>query len=107
MGEQIRIVDLARDLITLAALKPDVDIAIDFIGLRPGEKMFEELLLDKEADQATSHDRIFIAQPDTFKIRTLNSHIKSLRSAAKHSDEQKIRQIIRSMVPGYRSGPSE
>jgi FlaA1/EpsC-like NDP-sugar epimerase len=101
MGEQIRIVDLARDLITLAGLRPDIDIEIKYIGLRKGEKMYEEILLDKEKDTSTKHDKIFIAQPDDFNIRKLNKQIKSLRSYAKHMDNGNIRNCIKQIVPSY------
>ena len=63
MGEPVKIVDLARNLIELSGFVPDVDIKIEFSGLRPGEKMYEELLLDKQRHTATMHDKIYIEQP--------------------------------------------
>ncbi|MBQ8808154.1 MAG: polysaccharide biosynthesis protein, partial [Clostridia bacterium] len=63
MGEPVKIVDLARNLIELSGYVPDVDIKIEFSGLRPGEKMYEELLLDKQRHTATKHDKIYIEQP--------------------------------------------
>ena len=63
MGEPVKIVDLARNLIELSGYTPDVDIKIEFSGLRPGEKMYEELLLDKQRHTATKHDKIYVEQP--------------------------------------------
>ena len=63
MGEQIKIVDLAESLIRMAGLTPDVDIKIEFVGLRPGEKLYEELLLDAEGLTKTVHDKIFVIRP--------------------------------------------
>ena len=63
MGEPVKIVDLARNLIEYSGYVPDVDIKIEFSGLRPGEKMYEEILLDKQRHTSTKHDKIYIEQP--------------------------------------------
>jgi FlaA1/EpsC-like NDP-sugar epimerase len=102
MGEQIKIVDLARNLITLSGLKPDIDIEIKFIGLRPGEKMYEEMFLDKEHDMATKNDKIYIAQPDSFDQAKLNRDIRTLERLAVLMDRDKILGKLKEMVPGYR-----
>ncbi len=78
MGEPVKIVDLAKNLIELSGLIPDVDIKIEFSGLRPGEKMYEEILLDKEKHAATKHDKIFIEQPIN-DVEKLISEIYALR----------------------------
>ena len=71
MGEPVKIVDLAKNLIELSGYTPDVDIKIEFSGLRPGEKMYEEILLDKQRHTSTKHDKIYIEQPinDSEKLR--------------------------------------
>lgn len=98
MGEQIKILDLAKELITLYGLKPDEDIKIKFIGLRPGEKLFEETLLNSEKDKATKADKIYIAQSDYFDQRVLRHKINELDKIinAMNGSEtiKKLREII-------------
>jgi len=98
MGEQIKILDLAKELITLYGLKYEEDIKIKFIGLRPGEKLFEETLLNSEKDKATKANKIFIAQSDYFDPRVLRRKIKELEKITKTMNEnetiKKLREII-------------
>ena len=98
MGEQIKILDLAKELITLYGLKPEEDIKIKFIGLRPGEKLFEETLLNSEKDKATRADKIYIAQSDYFDSRVLMRKIKELERMIKITDVlgtvKKLHEII-------------
>ena len=105
MGEQIKILDLAKNLITLSGLKPGDDVEIKFIGLRPGEKMYEETLLDIEHDKATKHNKIYIAQPNSFDPLKLRKDVKTLERLANLMDEVKIIEKIKEMVPSYK--PSE
>jgi FlaA1/EpsC-like NDP-sugar epimerase len=102
MGEQIKIVDLARNLIILSGLKPDIDIKIEYVGLRPGEKMYEEMLLDKEHDQITKHDKIYIVQPDSFNQAQLRREIKKLERLATLMDNDRIIEKLEKMVPDYK-----
>ncbi len=99
MGKQIKILDLAKELIVLYGLKPDEDIKIEYIGLRPGEKLFEETLLDSEKDKATKADKIYIAQSDYFDPRVLRRKIKELEKMVNVMDgsgvAKKLREIIR------------
>ncbi|MDD5355765.1 MAG: nucleoside-diphosphate sugar epimerase/dehydratase [Candidatus Omnitrophica bacterium] len=98
MGEQIKILDLAKELIALYGLKPEEDIKIKFIGLRPGEKLSEETLLNSEKDKATKADKIYIAQSDYFDPRVLRRKIKELEKVINIMDERatvkKLQEII-------------
>jgi len=99
MGEQIKILDLAKEMIILYGLKPDVDIKIEYIGLRPGEKLFEETLLDTEKDKATKANKIYIAELDAFDSRILRKKIKDLEKMAQIMDSativKKLQEIIK------------
>lgn len=101
MGEQIKITDLAKNLITLSGLEPGKDIRIKYIGLRPGEKMYEETLLDTEHDKATKYDKIYIAQPEDFDPKKLRHDIKVLERLAHLMNAKKIIEKMREMVPSY------
>ncbi len=98
MGEQIKVLDLAKELVALYGLKLGEDIKIKFIGLRPGEKLFEETLLNSEKDKATKANKIYIAQSDYFDPRVLRRKIKELEKIAKVMDGpgtvKKMREII-------------
>ena len=101
MGEQINIADFAKNLIRLSGFTPDKDVMIEYIGLRPGEKMYEETLHDTEKDMATKHEKIFVTNPADFDIKHLNKQIKILKKLARLMDNQKIREKIKSIVPSY------
>jgi len=98
MGEQIKIVDLARDLIILSGLEPEKDIKVSFVGLRPGEKLKEELFLNRERDLATQYDKIFVAPPDEFNIQALRQKIRKLLSHAQNYDYAKIHELLNEIV---------
>jgi len=99
MGEQIKISDLAKNLITLSGLEIDEDIEIKYIGLRPGEKMEEETLLDIENDKATKYNKVFIAQPNHFDPAKVRRDIKMLERMANLMDGPRIIEKIKKMVP--------
>jgi FlaA1/EpsC-like NDP-sugar epimerase len=98
MGEQIKILDLARELITLYGFKADEDIKIEFIGLRPGEKLFEEKFLDMEKDKTTKAQKIYIAQSQHFDPRALRREVKELEKMINVMDGagvvKKLKEII-------------
>lgn len=103
MGEQIRIVDLARHLITMAGLAPDVDVPIRFTGLRPGEKLYEELLTEEEERTRRVHDKILVAGAEE-KPDRLARRIRALVEAALAQDDEAVRTGLRELVPSYREG---
>jgi FlaA1/EpsC-like NDP-sugar epimerase len=100
MGEPVRIVDLARDLIRLSGLSPE-DVEIKFTGLRQGEKLFEELLLEEEVVQKTSHSKIFIGRLATHDWEEVSRHLNQLRKLADGSDARAIIAKLREVVPEY------
>jgi len=104
MGEQIKIVDLAKELIILSGLKPGEDIEIKFVGLRPGEKLYEEVLHNAEEDKTTKHDRIYITKPDNFDKGILRLKINRLRRLADTMDSSEIIKLIKELVPSYQPG---
>ncbi len=101
MGKPVKIDKLARDLIRLSGLEPDKDIKIEYVGLRPGEKLYEELLMAEEGINKTSHDKIYIARPMNISIDILNQKLELLKDALDKSDEQMIK-VIKEVVPTYR-----
>jgi FlaA1/EpsC-like NDP-sugar epimerase len=100
MGEPVRIVDLARDLIRLSGLEPDVDIKIEFSGMRPGEKLFEELMTKEERGASTPHEKIFVATVQPFSSEELDATITRMQDAALNSDHLAIRKHLESFVEG-------
>ncbi len=105
MGEPVRIDDLARNLIRLSGLTPDVDIPIVYTGLRPGEKLFEEVLLNEEGLQKTPNKLIYIAQPIRFDEERFESNLQTLRQLSVN-DPAAVRGSIAGIVPTYSGGQS-
>lgn len=102
MGEPVKIVDLAKDLIHLSGFEPGIDIEIKFTGLRPGEKLFEELLLEEEGINYTKHEKIHVARPVfTDFNKLLDKLIEVNKTIKKCSDEELIKQI-KSIVTTYK-----
>ncbi len=99
MGEPVRIVDLARTMIALAGRRPDIDIPIRFTGLRPGEKLFEELFDRDEATEATEAEGVFVASPRLTDRAAITRAIAELEQAALAGDEAGARRLIKRIVP--------
>jgi FlaA1/EpsC-like NDP-sugar epimerase len=98
MGEPVKIADLAENLIRMAGLTPDIDIKIEYIGLRPGEKLYEELLLNEEGLVKTINNKIFVVKPGP---ASCFEELVSLMETGIHK-EANIRELIKNFVPEYR-----
>ena len=101
MGKPVKIYDLAENLIRLSGHVPNVDIKIDIVGLRPGEKLYEELLMDQEGLEGTKHSKIFVGRPMTIEMPVLEEKLKLLKDAVDSKDNEKIRDIMEEVVPTY------
>ena len=100
MGSPVRIETLARNLIKLSGLKPDIDIKIEYTGLRPGEKLYEETLMAEEGLQTTPNKLIFIGNPIPFNVEEFRDGIESLMTAA-YDNSGNIRELVEKIVPTY------
>ena len=101
MGEPVKIADLARQIIRLKGLIPDRDIEIKYSGLRPGEKLFEELLMAEEGIKQTVHKKIFIGMPINFDHNKFFVQLEELRPYAYSNNSEKIVELIKDIVPTY------
>ena len=102
MGDPVKIDDLARDMIRLSGLTPGEDIEIKYTGLRPGEKLYEELLLSEEGITATKHDRIFVAKPTHMDITAFTRELEELNKIILSGQEALLIDAIRGIVPTFR-----
>jgi FlaA1/EpsC-like NDP-sugar epimerase len=103
MGEPVKIVDLARDLITLSGLRPDEDIEIKFAGVRPGEKLFEELATDAESADKTKHPKIFIGRIKPHEWTAVQDGVGALLGLADSAEPDRIRATLGQIVPEYKT----
>jgi len=101
MGEPIKILDLAKEMIRLSGFEPDKDIPIVFTGVRPGEKLFEEILTAEEGTLATQNQKIFMAKLSEVNENKLNQGLESLREAVKKSNRKEIVNILKQLIPSY------
>ena len=100
MGEPVHIDDLARNMIRLSGLEPEVDIPIVYVGLRPGEKLYEELLMQDEGLDKTPNELIFIGHFNDFNEEQLMDALNELKTASENNDEN-IRRMVQSLVRTY------
>ena len=102
MGEPVKIYDLAENLIKLSGFEPNKDIKIEVTGLRPGEKLYEELLMDEEGLKNTAHEKIFIGKPGTFDLTKLKQSISKLMNISTDDDMGQLRNTLKHIVPTYK-----
>ena len=101
MGTPVKIVDMARDLIRKSGFRPDVDIEIKYIGLRPGEKLQEELITEGEGIVRTPHEKIFVLKGNVCNLNWLNQRIEELVKLAYDQDAPGIKSKLKEIVPEY------
>lgn len=103
MGESIKIVDLAIKMIQLSGLKPHIDIKIKFVGLRPGEKLYEELLSDASVTMPTHHHKILIAKEERHQYDEIQQKVAELVRSVKELDTKVTLELIKDLVPEYQT----
>ena len=101
MGEPVKIADLAKNLITLSGLEPDVDIKIEYTGLRPGEKLYEELLMSEEGLSKTYNEKIFIGRQIDIDGNKIEKHLEMLKRVVDMEEVDLIESLMREFVPTY------
>ena len=107
MGEPVKIYDMAEKLIRLSGLEPNIDIEIKVTGLRPGEKLYEEILMDEEGLEATKHDKIHIAEPMNINMKMIEDKLNKLNNlleTSNNEDKEKIKSVIEQIVPTFKDG---
>ena len=106
MGKPVKILDLAEDLIRLSGYEPYTEIPIKIVGLRPGEKLFEELLLDEEGISTTRHDKIFVAKPLEIDFKSLEKELGDLYKLIWNDSDRSVRDYVKHIVPTYKEEPN-
>lgn len=103
MGESVKIDTLARRMIRLAGFEPDKDIMIEYTGLRPGEKLYEEVLSTKENTLPTSHDRIRIASVRDYDYEKISAEFDEIAELSRNVEIEKTVQLMKAIVPEFKS----
>ncbi|MFN7986168.1 MAG: nucleoside-diphosphate sugar epimerase/dehydratase [Thermoanaerobaculia bacterium] len=105
MGDPVRIIDVARDMIRLSGLRPDEDVEIQITGLRPGEKLFEELATTDDRVEKTRHPKIFVGKIPRMTPAHVEAGVEALVAAARRGDGDEVRRAFRELVPEAKLGP--
>lgn len=106
MGEPVKILDLARRMIKLSGFEPNIDIKIIYTGLRPGEKLYEELLSDDAKTMPTHNDKIMISKDPTMDFHEIESLVNSIIKASLRRDKVEVVKILKVIVPEFKSNNS-
>ena len=107
MGDSVKIIDLAKKMIALSGLELGKDIQIIYTGLRPGEKLYEELLNNKEDTLETHHRKILIARVQTYKRDDVEEAIVRFQEKLKQQDALSLVKLLKELIPEYKSENSE
>ena len=106
MGEPVKIVDLAERMIRLSGFEPDIDIKIVYTGLRPGEKLYEELLSDGTKTLPTHHEKIMISKDQTMGFEKINTLTQKIYDLAKESNKIEVVRTLKEIVKEFKSNNS-
>ena len=101
MGDPVKIIDLAKELIKRSGFKPEEEICIEYTEARPGEKFFEEILTAEEGTVATQNQKIFMAKLFNIDQEKLNSELEKLKKAAYNGEKENIIKILKELIPTY------
>ncbi len=104
MGEPVKIVDLARNLIKLSGLTPDVDVKIEYSGLRPGEKLYEERLMAEEGIKPTDDEKIHIGKPIPFDVDVFLRQLEELAKASYENSDEIVPMVEKIVTTFHPSG---
>jgi FlaA1/EpsC-like NDP-sugar epimerase len=110
MGEPVAIEELAHDMIRLSGLEVGRDIDIEYCGIRPGEKLFEELFAEGEEHDRTKHEKIFVSSngpPKKRELKKITKTIDDLIAAADRSETPEVKRLLEALVPGYQAPTSD
>ena len=102
MGDPVKIKDLAENLIRLSGFIPHEDIKIEYTGLRPGEKLFEELLMDEEGIQKTKSKKIYIGHPIDLDVEKFRGQLVELKKICGEGDKNDIENMLLKIVPTFK-----